>query len=91
MLDIDHFKKVNDTFGHDIGDIVLKNLTQICLDNIREVDFMGRWGGEEFVVLMPEIDAKGVIVVAEKLRKSIENHPIEIPDKQNIQITVGRL
>ncbi len=89
MLDIDHFKKVNDTFGHEMGDFALKHLTLICLDNIREVDFMGRWGGEEFVILMPEVDAKGVFVVAEKLRKSIENQPIEFQIGEKIQITVS--
>ena len=89
MLDIDHFKKVNDTFGHDMGDFVLKHLTMICLDNIREVDFMGRWGGEEFVIIMPEVDAKGVLVVAEKLRKSIENQPVELQLDEKIPFTVS--
>lgn len=77
MLDIDHFKKVNHTYGHDMGDFVLKHLTLICLDNIREVDFIGRWGGKEFFVLMPKVEAKSFTVVAEKLRSSIEKHPIE--------------
>ncbi len=89
MIDIDYFKKVNDTFGHDMGDFVLKHLSLVCLDNIREVDFIGRWGGEEFVILMPEIDAKGVIVVAEKLRSSIEKQPIKFQTDEKIQITVS--
>ncbi len=89
ILDIDHFKKVNDAFGHDMGDFVLKHLTLICRDNIREVDSIGRWGGEEFVVLMPEIDSKGVFVVAEKLRTSIENQPIEFDSGEKIQITIS--
>jgi len=89
MLDIDYFKKVNDTYGHEMGDVVLKRLAGICLDNIREVDFIGRWGGEEFVILMPEIDTKGVSIAAEKLRRLIESQPIELANNENIQITVS--
>ncbi len=89
MIDIDHFKKVNDTYGHEVGDITLKHLAQICRNNIREVDFIGRWGGEEFAILMPEIDSKGVFVVAEKLRMSIENQPVDLQTNNKIKITIS--
>ncbi len=89
MMDIDHFKKVNDTFGHDIGDLVLKHLTSISKSNLREVDSFGRWGGEEFVVLLPEIDLKDVRVVAEKLRASIEKNPLIINDNEKVSYTIS--
>lgn len=60
ILDIDHFKKVNDNFGHDIGDLALKHMVAICKENLRKVDFMGRWGGEEFVILLPEVGTDGI-------------------------------
>lgn len=72
MFDVDHFKKVNDTYGHDAGDEVLKALCQTAGDNIRDVDTLGRLGGEEFAVLMPETKADAAAEVAERLRSAIE-------------------
>jgi len=89
MMDIDYFKKVNDTFGHDVGDSVLKHLTDISKRNLREVDSFGRWGGEEFVVLLPEIDLNGARVVAEKLRTSIEKTPLKINENEKVSYTVS--
>jgi two-component system, cell cycle response regulator len=72
MLDIDHFKDVNDTYGHDVGDDVLVKLTRTVTANIREVDMFARWGGEEFVIMLPNTDEKGALTTAENLRKVIE-------------------
>jgi diguanylate cyclase (GGDEF)-like protein len=72
MCDIDHFKKINDTFGHDVGDNALKIFSTKINENIREVDMLARWGGEEFMILMPNINADKASSVAEKLRKIIE-------------------
>lgn len=77
MYDIDHFKQVNDTFGHDAGDAVLKNLTAIVKRNIRVGDVVARWGGEEFMILMPQSDASAAADAAEKLRQEIARHPFE--------------
>ncbi len=73
MLDIDHFKKINDTHGHDAGDYVLKRMTKLVRDNIRDIDILSRYGGEEFVIILPERNLKGAMVVAERIRKVIES------------------
>jgi polar amino acid transport system substrate-binding protein len=74
ILDIDHFKKVNDTFGHQAGDKVLIELSKILRTQIRKTDFVGRFGGEEFVIICPESDIEGVYRVLESIRKEIENY-----------------
>jgi len=77
LFDIDHFKQINDTFGHQVGDYVLKTIADIVKKNIRDTDIFARWGGEEFVILAPETDINGLKMLAEKLRKAIENHNFE--------------
>ncbi|MFA6189186.1 MAG: PAS domain-containing protein [Sulfuricurvum sp.] len=77
MYDIDHFKQVNDTFGHDAGDSVLQTLTAVVKSNVRAVDTVARWGGEEFMILMPQSDGTAASVAAEKLRQEISRHPFE--------------
>ncbi len=74
MFDIDHFKKINDTFGHVQGDSVLKELTTLVSQEIREFDLIGRYGGEEFVIILPETNLFGATTTAEKLRRTIESH-----------------
>lgn len=71
IMDLDNFKKVNDTFGHAKGDDVLKRVAQVIMSNLRAQDIPARFGGEEFVVLLPETDAKRASLVAEKLRLAI--------------------
>jgi two-component system cell cycle response regulator len=90
IMDIDHFKAVNDGHGHDIGDEVLREFAKRLGANIRGIDLACRYGGEEFVVVMPETDAAFAYAVAERLRKSIEMTPIEITRAPgNIPITVS--
>jgi diguanylate cyclase (GGDEF)-like protein len=79
MLDIDHFKNVNDTYGHDIGDKTIKLLVDTCQKNLREIDHFGRIGGEEFVCVLPEVGAADAMLCAERLRTSIEALQIETP------------
>ncbi|WP_368030859.1 diguanylate cyclase [Arcobacter sp. s6] len=81
LLDLDLFKNVNDTYGHDVGDLVLKEISNILKDNIRASDTLGRWGGEEFLIILPKIDIDGAKILAEKLRKEIENHQFTIAGK----------
>lgn len=72
MIDIDHFKKLNDTYGHPNGDRVLKRLSDIMMQTIRDVDYAARYGGEEFSVVLPNTDRKGAYRIAERLRKKVE-------------------
>ncbi|MDP2693506.1 MAG: diguanylate cyclase [Gallionella sp.] len=74
MYDLDYFKRVNDTFGHDVGDDVLQAVTGLVKENIRTVDVVGRWGGEEFMVLMPASDMQAARNASEKLRLAIAGH-----------------
>lgn len=74
MLDLDHFKKLNDTYGHAAGDLVLQRFTTICCNTLRNIDIFGRWGGEEFVALLPETDVDGAAVIAERLRKAVSEN-----------------
>jgi len=74
LLDIDHFKSINDTYGHDQGDEALRAMGEVLRNQSRETDTAGRWGGEEFVLLLPETDIIGAQLVAETLRQQVENH-----------------
>lgn len=71
MFDLDHFKKINDTYGHPEGDVVLKKVADIVLEQIRKMDTAARYGGEEFAVILPEVDAKSAFIFAERLRQAI--------------------
>lgn len=77
ILDIDYFKKINDTFGHGIGDGVLIQISHALLKNLRNIDIICRWGGEEFVVLLPAVDLNQATFLAEKLRESLESLEID--------------
>jgi diguanylate cyclase (GGDEF)-like protein len=89
MLDLDHFKEVNDTHGHEIGDRVLQEIAARCNMNIRETDFIGRYGGEEFVILLPETGAKLSGEVAERLRTVIAGEPFEVADGRKLKISAS--
>ncbi|PID77092.1 MAG: hypothetical protein CSB24_03320 [Deltaproteobacteria bacterium] len=73
MLDIDHFKQVNDNFGHATGDLALQHVAGTCKKDLREIDIIGRIGGEEFAVFMPETGLQGAVIAAEKIRRKIES------------------
>lgn len=77
MADIDYFKRVNDTYGHDVGDYVIKSVVDIVKRNIRHIDIFVRWGGEEFIILCPETDSASATLLAEKLRSAIEKTQLE--------------
>jgi two-component system cell cycle response regulator len=92
IMDIDFFKRVNDSHGHDIGDEVLREFAKRIAANVRGIDLVCRYGGEEFVVVMPDTDVAYAYSVAERLRKSIETTPVDIsrpPHRLNITISIG--
>ena len=88
IFDIDHFKKINDTYGHDVGDYVLQELAKLIKKHIRKQDFAFRWGGEEFIILLPETDAQGAMKLAEKLRRIIESHTFKKVGQVTISLGV---
>jgi len=90
MLDIDHFKKINDTYGHLVGDAVLREVARLIQENMREIDFIARFGGEEFVAILPETDKAGAIMVAERISSRISRRRINVFDEAiNVSISIG--
>ena len=74
ILDIDHFKNVNDSYGHHVGDIIIKEFALILKNYVRKVDNIGRWGGEEFIIILPETNIKEAEKVAEQIRIKVESY-----------------
>ncbi|MEB3236887.1 MAG: diguanylate cyclase [Candidatus Sericytochromatia bacterium] len=89
LSDIDHFKRFNDTYGHAVGDDVLRHVAQTIRKTIREDDVASRFGGEEMVVLMPDTGPAGAAVLAERLRASIESNPLPGSDGEPLKVTVS--
>ena len=77
LFDIDHFKSINDTHGHQEGDSVLKAVAHVVQELVRRTDGLIRWGGEEFIVLLPETDLESALLTAERLRAAVANTPIK--------------
>ncbi|HZK19436.1 MAG TPA: diguanylate cyclase [Treponemataceae bacterium] len=90
IADIDHFKKVNDIYGHDVGDIVLKRLAQLFIDYSRVTDIPSRWGGEEFLIVLTNTTEQGAILLAQKMRKACEKLMFEECKKITISIGVAQ-
>lgn len=88
-IDIDFFKKVNDTYGHKEGDVVLKRLGEILTKMCRNIDIVSRNGGEEFSVILIDCAAEMAVEIAERIRKNVENNPIQLSDKTKVNITVS--
>ena len=88
MFDIDHFKMVNDAYGHNVGDSVLRTLVEIVKRNLRNTDYFCRWGGEEFLILSPETDLENATALAERLRIATEKHSFEGVNRITISLGV---
>jgi diguanylate cyclase (GGDEF)-like protein len=88
MMDIDHFKRINDSFGHVVGDEILKRIADLLTQNVRGADIAGRWGGEEFLILCPETDLQGAWMLAEQLRKLVSQTDFGV-DKMTITASLG--
>ncbi|MBD3271842.1 MAG: diguanylate cyclase [Elusimicrobia bacterium] len=90
MMDIDDFKMINDTHGHQAGDVVLKGISVLLRNFVRETDVVARYGGEEFVIILPETDIPGAVAFAERLMESIRNHTFTYQDKNlNVTMSIG--
>jgi diguanylate cyclase (GGDEF)-like protein len=90
FLDIDFFKKFNDQYGHQIGDQVLRCVVNLCQEQLRTVDIMGRYGGEEFVILMPETSTEGALQAAERIRGEIENMKVMTTSGElSVTVSIG--
>ena len=89
MLDVDHFKNVNDTYGHKVGDLVLKKLAKLCRATLRDVDIIGRIGGEEFAVLLPETSCEQAKEIAERLRAEIASAQVKLDSGLPLRFTAS--
>jgi diguanylate cyclase (GGDEF)-like protein len=89
LLDLDNFKQVNDTHGHQAGDAVLRAVGQVLLGGVRQVDLAGRYGGEEFALILPETDLTGALKLAERLRVALETTPVELAEGKTLHVTAS--
>lgn len=89
MVDIDHFKSINDTHGHAVGDAVLSHVADILLTTVRPTDFVFRYGGEEFLIVLVEADTDQTIAIAERIRTRVAQKAANIPDRQPVRATVS--
>jgi diguanylate cyclase (GGDEF)-like protein len=89
MVDIDHFKDINDTHGHLVGDEALREIARVLQGAVRTVDLVGRYGGEEFVIVLPETTAEGAIAFAERLRDRVSQHVFASERLPSLRLTIS--
>lgn len=89
MIDVDHFKNINDTYGHSVGDQVLREIAKRCKKCVRGLDYVGRYGGEEFLVILPETNINTSMMVAERLRRVIADKPIIVGEDFELHVTAS--
>ena len=89
MIDLDHFKQINDSYGHSVGDLVLREFAKRCKSCVREIDYVGRYGGEEFIIFLPETNIEMGMIVAERLRLTISDKPIVVKEGLEFHITAS--
>ena len=89
MMDLDHFKQINDTYGHQAGDTVLAEVADILRETAREIDKLGRYGGEEFMAILPDSDLDAATVFAERVREAVEHHIFDVGLAKPIRLTVS--
>lgn len=91
LVDIDYFKEVNDKHGHQTGDLILSEFATLLSNNIRETDFIGRWGGEEFLIICPHTDSDGTFALAENLRKRVESTSFSVIGNKTSSFGIAQL
>ncbi|HOO55597.1 MAG TPA: diguanylate cyclase [bacterium] len=89
MMDIDHFKQINDSFGHQQGDMILKEMSKILRRSVRDIDLIARYGGEEFVIILPETPKKNANIVADRIRYSLENYEFKRHGEEPLHATAS--
>jgi two-component system cell cycle response regulator len=90
MIDIDHFKQINDEHGHPVGDVVLRDVAHLLKDTLRTVDAVGRYGGEEFLAVLPHTTSEEAVQTAERVRQRVEQHGFKVQDKTlKVTISIG--
>ncbi len=89
MIDIDHFKRVNDTYGHQIGDLALQKLGSVFRETLRDIDVVGRLGGEEFTVVLPQTDSETATDVAERIRRTLDTTEIPLERRLPLHLTLS--
>jgi len=89
FFDLDRFKSINDTYGHQFGDRVLRDLARIATQTVRSIDLVGRYGGEEFIAVLPETDGAQALIVAERLRMSVARHRLDLPTGEEVRATIS--
>jgi diguanylate cyclase (GGDEF)-like protein len=87
MLDLDYFKQINDVFGHQAGDQALLSLAELLHVRTREIDLVGRWGGEEFIIICPHTTLEGALTLAESVRATVAAH--RFAHKQDLTVSIG--
>jgi diguanylate cyclase (GGDEF)-like protein len=89
MLDIDHFKSINDIWGHSAGDDILRSVATVLKKRLRESDLLGRMGGEEFLAVLPETNLEGARLLAESLRIAVEQYTVRVVGSQPLSVTIS--
>ena len=89
MMDIDHFKQVNDTYGHQTGDLVIQKLGDLCKQALRDIDIVGRIGGEEFAVILPQTGSQQAVEAAERLRTMVDTARVPMDQGMPLHFTVS--
>ena len=89
LLDVDHFKAVNDEHGHDVGDIALKHVAAVLRGSVRDSDLVARWGGEEFAVCLPDTDAERAMALADRIRRAMETSPVPLGARGEMTLRVS--
>jgi len=89
MMDIDNFKRINDTYGHLTGDTILKRLAAVLQETVRKIDIPARYGGEEFVVILPETDKEEAVKIAERIRKNVADIVVKVNETEDLSPTIS--
>jgi diguanylate cyclase (GGDEF)-like protein len=89
MLDLDDFKHINDTFGHRVGDRVLADIAGLLRRSVRQTDFCGRYGGDEFLIILPQTDVGGAAILAERMRAAVDGCPMHSPHSNTFKVTAS--